>query len=743
MSVAHIKPLTYSLPTSISGCSLWLDANDTTTITFSSGSNINTWIDKSSANNTMTSYNTPTYSNKSVYLSGTAYLSNSGPTDAINTQFFVYQTYTGNLGPLFCVQYASGNDTDGFFPNWATTGNMYLQQANGSWYMAPTLLPNQQVNIVCIQYSGNGNPINVWYNSSNIISTSQTGTISQAAYILGARLNNGGNTNYLQGQYYEVITYNSALATAQRQNIEGYLAQKWGLATNLPRFHPGLKSPLYPALIKNRILNKSKTGVFYPTSIAGCQVWLDASDPTLFSYSSGSVIQQWNDKSGNSLHAYSNSLISWQAPSYVSGNPSYVSLQPNQALYVPNFPYTTAWSVFSCMNNVSLGGRWYISPYSDLNIVLMGMAEPGNKVFSGLLAGDGDITGSHVEYTSAQNTNGTGDYSYFRDGTQIGINTIGNSIPAATVHMGIGANGAAPYDIGGTYYTYEIIFYNQYLGSNDRQTVESYLAWKWGLQSQLDASNPYKSAAPGSSSRLPMPPIFNLKRIFNPTTSVTGCVLWLDSADLTTMFQNTAGTTPVTTGGQVVQLWKDKSIKANNASSSSSSMTYSTNGIYFPGTQTTGLSLTPTLLPTGTSDSTWFFIINTTNNGTVVYMGLGGGGDLKQFYISSGYLQADKSGVGGIGGTTLANTGSNILFSCLEDNANTTLTGWQNGTQFATKSYSFNVGTPTSATIGTDLGNFAYIGYVAEVIVYNKSLNTTDRKSVENYLMGKWGIKSS
>ena len=79
--------------------------------------------------------------------------------------------------------------------------------------------------------------------------------------------------------------------------------------------------------------------------------------------------------------------------------------------------------------------------------------------------------------------------------------------------MGIGANGANYYDIGGTYYPYEIIFYNQYLGSNDRQTVEGYLAWKWGLQSQLDASNPYKSAAPGSTSRLPMPAILNRKRI--------------------------------------------------------------------------------------------------------------------------------------------------------------------------------------------------------------------------------------
>ena len=31
----------------------------------------------------------------------------------------------------------------------------------------------------------------------------------------------------------------------------------------------------------------------------------------------------------------------------------------------------------------------------------------------------------------------------------------------------------------------------------DRQKVEGYLAWKWGLQASLDASHPYKDAPLG------------------------------------------------------------------------------------------------------------------------------------------------------------------------------------------------------------------------------------------------------
>jgi hypothetical protein len=39
------------LPTSIIGCALWLDGSDTSSLTFSSGSNISQWRDKSTSSN--------------------------------------------------------------------------------------------------------------------------------------------------------------------------------------------------------------------------------------------------------------------------------------------------------------------------------------------------------------------------------------------------------------------------------------------------------------------------------------------------------------------------------------------------------------------------------------------------------------------------------------------------------------------------------------------------------------------
>lgn len=39
-----------------------------------------------------------------------------------------------------------------------------------------------------------------------------------------------------------------------------------------------------------------------PSSITGLQLWLDADDAATFTFSSGVVVSQWNDKSGNARH---------------------------------------------------------------------------------------------------------------------------------------------------------------------------------------------------------------------------------------------------------------------------------------------------------------------------------------------------------------------------------------------------------------------------------------------------------
>ena len=235
-----------------------------------------------------------------------------------------------------------------------------------------------------------------------------------------------------------------------------------------------------------------KLSGFNPKSVEGLQLWLDASDTTTITKDGSTNVSQWRDKSINGYQAVQNTGQSRSKPTFVTGAQNYVSLAPNQAMIIPNFSYTTSWSVFCCMNNVVVAGRWLISPFQDAYLVMMGMAT-GQKIFNGLLSDPGVITGRHIEYTAAQNTNGTGAYVYYRDGTIQGSNNTSYSQVATILNLGIGANSTYPDACDGTYYMYEILIYNRYLSNTERQNIESYLAQKWAMTANLPAGNPVVS----------------------------------------------------------------------------------------------------------------------------------------------------------------------------------------------------------------------------------------------------------
>ena len=49
--------------------------------------------------------------------------------------------------------------------------------------------------------------------------------------------------NYLNGKLAELMVIPSVLSEEDRQNLEGYLAHKWGLTDNLPTDHPYKDNP--------------------------------------------------------------------------------------------------------------------------------------------------------------------------------------------------------------------------------------------------------------------------------------------------------------------------------------------------------------------------------------------------------------------------------------------------------------------------------------------------------------------
>jgi hypothetical protein len=49
--------------------------------------------------------------------------------------------------------------------------------------------------------------------------------------------------NYWNGNICEIIVYSSDLTSRERQQVEGYLAWKWGIQSSLPSTHTYYKFP--------------------------------------------------------------------------------------------------------------------------------------------------------------------------------------------------------------------------------------------------------------------------------------------------------------------------------------------------------------------------------------------------------------------------------------------------------------------------------------------------------------------
>jgi len=478
---------------------------------------------------------------------------------------------------------------------------------------------------------------------------------------------------------------------------------------------------------------------FSPSSITGCAVWLDASDATTITQATNSNISQWSDKSGNVKNAVSNSVMGYSVPTYVStGATKYVSMLPNQALHIPSFPYTTSWSVFSCMCNVTLGARWYISPYGDKNIVLMGMGHSGtNKIFQDRLGGVSDATGSHIEYTSAQNTNGTGAYTYYRDGSLIDSNNTAYNITAGTIGMGIGANASYNSDMGGTYYPFEILMFNTYLGTTDRQNVEGYLAQKWGLTASLPVGHPgltsnYLTSSGTGNSTDSQITWKTLPKAFGPSAPSPLTLLpqlWIDASDATKVTTSGGNLTGITDkSGCNVSLTINGTISYNSAN---------LNGLAtlgFTGAQ----SITGSLASTAsTGDYCLALVWRTTSSGTIGALGIGPSAannkaaiGFNGIYYNLYEWGSQESQYNSSAGSFVVQVGTRIsgTTNCYINGSNPTTTGTTNCNITNTL---VNVG-------GSD--TFFVTGQICEAIVIKGTVGTSNRQGLEAYLANKWGL---
>lgn len=482
--------------------------------------------------------------------------------------------------------------------------------------------------------------------------------------------------------------------------------------------------------------------------IPGCALWLDAADSATV-ITSGFNVTQWNDKSGNGYNVISNANYSGTTlPTYSSNTSNkYVQLLPTQALVTSNaWNYSPSWSCFVAINSVSLGVRWLVSPHNGTTPVLMGMSEGTSKIWNtGFVTAPADITGQHIEYTSAENTGANSNLLWYRDGTlqASNVKTLGSG--SGTMYMGIGANGSITNAMAGTYQIYEILIYNSYLSTTERQQVEGYLARKWGLN--LPVAHPYYSSLYFS----PTVPSFlitiaNITATINQSflpTSLSGLSLWLDAADAST----------VGLSGANVTQWRDKSGNGRNGTANGTvlyanrvigglntiSFTAVTNSYIRGNISITGTTFTCFAVAT-LSDSS-------KNDSRILSLGVVGSND----YSSASYAAAIVRTGGtntfytfrNLSGTSSLSVTYNVpfLICALYDGTNKSLFINSVGTSNASVG-TFNISNYQIGSSFTEEATLNYGGFIGEEIVFSNALTTTQRQQVEGYLAWKWGLQT-
>jgi hypothetical protein len=233
-------------PMHTSNMLLWLDAADSSTVDVIGGG-VSRWSDKSgNARHATQATSTRRPTLQTNQQNGLPAIKWDGVDDNL-TGSIPYTTTTTTLFVVYNVTTATGDqrvfdingNNYGNFgsPQSSSSADVILWLGGGGRYT--NLAPSTGWRMYCAQYSVGTSA--VWRNGTSVAMTT-TGTPSTTAtgtaYTLG-NIATGANSGQFSGHIGELILYSSAVTITlfQRQQIEGYLANKWGLRSALPTTH--------------------------------------------------------------------------------------------------------------------------------------------------------------------------------------------------------------------------------------------------------------------------------------------------------------------------------------------------------------------------------------------------------------------------------------------------------------------------------------------------------------------------
>ena len=263
-------------PTMFPGLSLWLDANDSSTIL----SGVAQWQDRSGNNrHANVSIGSPVY-NQSGGPNGMPIIEirRSGGNDALSIEgsaffakehYYVFRSSTPNKFDYF----------GGILGHSSSRGSNYLFENNQNYF------------------HGNQSPASVSQNGLDLTGNFALSNVD-SFMVLRVEVNNaetGPYSNYRIGttneganwctstDIAEVIAFENTLSTENREKMEGYLAHKWGLASSLSVGHAYLGAP---------------PNSWNPSDVSPA-LWLDANET-----STVQTTPHWLDKSEVQAYGY-------------------------------------------------------------------------------------------------------------------------------------------------------------------------------------------------------------------------------------------------------------------------------------------------------------------------------------------------------------------------------------------------------------------------------------------------------
>jgi hypothetical protein len=244
-----------------------------------------------------------------------------------------------------------------------------------------------------------------------------------------------------------------------------------------------------------------------PTALSTA-LWLDANDASTITLN-GSTVSQWRDKSGNARHAsqatvanqpmYSATEFNGNGRIRFDGTNDSLSIA-STALFSSGNANLSMFFVYSSIASSGYGaifanyiagnlevlyatsGLGYAMPWGLYNNAPMDLASGGyvqnKKSIIGAIRNSGVFTGYTDGTTDLSVSNSASVYTESNTQSQwyIGSNNVGGE--NANVEIA------------------EIILVNSAISTTDRQRLEGYLAWKWGLVANLPSGHPYKNSPP-------------------------------------------------------------------------------------------------------------------------------------------------------------------------------------------------------------------------------------------------------